>query len=70
MKGGECVSRRPAKKSMETARYFSSGNGGVQLCAISEMGAREYLDLSKGYIELFSVTSQLELRDGSSSRLH
>ena len=65
MKGGECVSRLPAKKSVETAGYFSSGNGGGQLCAISDMGAREYLDLSKRYIELFSVTSQL--RGGSNS---
>ena len=65
MKDGEWVSRPPAKKSVETAKYFSSGSGGGQLCAISDIGAREYLDLSKRYIVLFSVTSQL--RDGFSS---
>ena len=47
---GSGPSRPPAKKSTETARYFSNGSGGGQMCAISDMGAQESLDLSKWYI--------------------
>ena len=49
------VSRPCTKKSTGTARYFSSIGGDGGLCAISDIGVQEYLDLNKLYIELCLV---------------